>query len=78
MNLLIYKVLFYKKGLDLMKDKLDKYENLMRFENVKRFNIKNNYRKLHLEKEKYWIKYNIIRFNKRGDMNLKRSTTNDF
>ena len=68
----------YKKGLDLMKDRLDKYENLMKFENVKRFNNKNNYRKLHLEKEKYWIKYNIIRFNKRGDMNLKRSTTNDF
>ena len=68
----------YKKGLDLMKDKLDKYENLMRFENVKRFNKKNNYRILHLEKEKYWNKYNIIRFNKRGDMKLKRSTTNDF
>ena len=68
----------YKKGLDLMKDRLDKYENLMRFENVKRFNKKNNYRILHLEKEKYWNKYNIIRFNKRGDMKLKRSTTNDF
>ena len=68
----------YKKGLDLMKDRLDKYENLMKFDNVKRFNNKNNYRRLHLEKEKYWIKYNILRFNKRGNMNLKRSTTNDF
>lgn len=68
----------YKKGLDLMKDRLDKYENLMKFENVKRFNNKNNYRKLHLEKEKYWNKYNFIRFNKRGDMNLKRNSTNDF
>ena len=68
----------YKKGLDLMKDRLDKYENLMKFDNVKRFNNKNNYRRLHLEKEKYWIKYKILRFNKRGNMNLKRSTTNDF
>ena len=68
----------YKKGLDLMKDRLDKYENLMKFDNVKRFNNKNNYRRLHLEKEKYWIKYNILRFNKRGNTNLKRSTTNDF
>jgi hypothetical protein len=68
----------YKKGLDLMKDRLEKYENLMKFDNVKRFNNKNNYRRLHLEKEKYWIKYNILRFNKRGNMNLKRSTTNDF
>ena len=68
----------YKKGLDLMKDRLDKYENLMKFDNVKRFNNKNNYRRLHLEQEKYWIKYNILRFNKRGNTNLKRSTTNDF
>ena len=64
----------YKEGLETMKEKLTRYENVIKAEERKIIDKKERYINFHRENEKEWMKYNIERFNKKNTPARRTST----
>ena len=57
----------YKKGLETLKEKLDRYEVIMKEEEKKKVNNKERYFNQYIEAEKIWVKSNALRFYRKSD-----------
>ena len=57
----------YKKGLETLKEKLNKYENIVKAEEKKIIDKRERYLNQYNEAEKYWVKSNALRFYKKSD-----------
>ena len=57
----------YKKGLETLKEKLDRYEVIMKEEEKKKVNNKERYFNQYIEAEKNWVKSNALRFYRKSD-----------
>ena len=57
----------YKKGLETLKEKLDRYEVIMKEEEKKKINNKERYFNQYNEAEKNWVRSNALRFYKKSD-----------
>ena len=56
----------YKEGLETLKEKLNKYEDIVKIEEKKKIDKKERYLNKYLEAEKYWVKSNALRFYKKS------------
>jgi hypothetical protein len=57
----------YKKGLETLKEKLNRYENIVKAEEKKIIDKRERYLNQYNEAEKYWVKSNALRFYKKSD-----------
>ena len=57
----------YKKGLETLKEKLNRYENIVKAEEKKIIDKKERYLNQYNEAEKYWVKSGALRFYKKSD-----------
>ena len=57
----------YKKGLETLKEKLERYEEIMKEEEKKKINNKERYFNQYIEAEKNWVKSNALRFYRKSD-----------
>lgn len=57
----------YKEELEDMKEKLSKYEGIVKSEEKKKIDKRERYLNQYREAEKYWVKSNAIRFYKKSD-----------
>ena len=64
----------FKEGLETMKEKLTRYENVIKAEERKKIDKKERYINFHRENEKEWQKFNIERFNKKSSPPRRRSS----
>ena len=57
----------YKRGLESLKDKLNRYEGIIKAEEKKKIDKRDRYLNQYNEAEKYWVKSNALRFYKKSD-----------
>ena len=57
----------YKKGLETLRDKLNRYESIIKEEEKKKINKRDRYLNHYNEAEKDWVKSNALRFYKKSD-----------
>ncbi len=57
----------YKEGLETLKEKLNRYEGIVKNEEKKIVDKRERYLHKYLEAEKYWVKSNALRFYKKSD-----------
>lgn len=57
----------YKIGLESLKDKLNRYEGIIKAEEKKKIDKRDRYLNQYNEAEKYWVKSNALRFYKKSD-----------
>ena len=62
----------FKEGLETMKEKLTRYDNVIKAEERKKIDKKERYINFHRENEKEWMKFNIERFNKKSSPPRRR------
>ena len=57
----------YKEGLETLKEKLHRYEDIVKIEEKKKIDKRERYLQKYSEAEKYWVKSNALRFYKKSD-----------
>ena len=57
----------YKKGLETLKEKLERYDIIMKEEEKKKINNKERYFNQYIEAEKNWVRSNALRFYRKSD-----------
>jgi len=62
-----------KEGLETIKGKLFDYDKIIKTEEKKVINKKDRYIVLHRETENIWNRYDLERFNKKGNNNEKQN-----
>ena len=67
-----------KEGLETIKGKLFDYDKIIKTEEKKVINKKDRYIVLHRETENIWNRYDLERFNKKGNNNEKQNEKNNF